>query len=172
MNKAKFVMLMASLGLSLSSCNLNEQGSEPSSFPSESVTLSSSVYSETESSEATSSDSSSATLPSSKERPPFKISSQSDHYTVSIYQVYWVSSKETYANPRFDFSVTVEAGQPLYSTVDERHALLNQCDVVYNPNGGAYFVDGFYSDESCKHFINYSYYPINRNMNAYYFCTG
>lgn len=168
MKKAKSIMLIA---LSLSSCNLSEEGSETSSLPSESLALSS-ASSEAESSEATSSDSSSATQRSSKERPPFKISSRSVYYTVSIYQVYWVSSKETYANPRFDFSATVEAGQPLYSTVDEHHALLDQCDVVYNPNGGAYFVDGFYSDESCKHFINYSYYPINHDMNAYYFCTG
>ena len=168
MNKTKIVVLIA---LSLSSCNLSEQWGESSSSVSESPTLSS-ASSEAESSETTSSDSSLATLPSSKERPPFKISSQSDYYTVSIYQVYWVSSKETYANPRFDFSMTVEAGQPLYSTTDEYHALLERCDVIYNPNGGAYFVNGFYSDEACTRFINGSYYPINRDMNAYYFCTG
>lgn len=171
MNKANIVMLIALLGLSLSSCNLNEWGSESSSSVSENPTLSI-ASSEAESSEATSSDSSLATQPSSKDRPPFKISSQSDYYTVSIYQVYWVSSKETYANPRFDFSVTVEAGQPLYSTTDERHALLNQCNVVYNPSGGAYSVNGFYSDEACKHIINGSYYPINHDMNAYYYCQG
>ena len=165
MSKTKIVILIA---LSISSCNLNEQGSESSSSASESLILSSA----SESSESSSSDSSSATLPSSKDRPPFKISSQSDYYTVSIYQVYWVSSKETYANPRFDFSVTVEAGQPLYSTTDEHHALLNQCNVVYNPSGGAYSVNGFYSDEACKHIINGSYYPINHDMNAYYYCQG
>lgn len=171
MRKQKKLVYIAFMATILASCSFNEEGSELSSSVSESPTLSS-VSSEAESSEATSSDSSSATLPSSKERPPFKISSQSDYYTVSIYQVYWVSSKETYANPRFDFSVTVEAGHPLYSTVDEHHALLNQCNVVYNPSGGAYSVNGFYSDEACKHIINGSYYPINHDMNAYYYCQG
>ena len=171
MRKQKKLVYIAFTAIVLASCSFNEEGSESSSSVSESPTLSS-ASSETASSESTSSDSSLATQSSSKERPPFKISSQSDYYTVSIYQVYWVSSKETYANPRFDFSVTVEAGQPLYSTVDERHALVGQCNEVYNPSGGAYFVDGFYSDEACKHFINYEYYPINRDMNAYYFCTG
>lgn len=165
MNKTKIVILIA---LSLSSCNLNEQGSEASSSASESLILSSA----SESSEPSSSDSSSATLRSSKERPPFKISSQSDYYTVSIYQVYWVSSKETYANPRFDFSVTVETGQPLYSNPDELNDLLSECNEIYNPNGGMYQIWGLYSDEACKHFISYSNYPINRDMNAYYYCQG
>ena len=171
MRKQKKLACIAFVATILASCSFNEEGSKSSSSVSESPTFSS-ASSEAESSEATSSDSSSATLPSSKERPPFKISSQPDHYTVSIYQVYWVSSKETYANPRFDFSVTVEAGQPLYSTVDERHALLERCNVIYNPSGGAYSVNGFYSDEACKHIINGSYYLINRDMNAYYYCQG
>lgn len=171
MRKQKKLVYIAFMATILASCSFNEEGSESSFSVSESPTLSS-ASSETESSEATSSDSSLTTLPSSKERPPFKISSNSGYYTVSIYQCYWISGKEAYGNPRYDFSVTVEAGQPLYSTTDEYHALLERCDVIYNPNGGAYFVNGFYSDEVCTRFINGSYYPINRNMNAYYFCTG
>ncbi len=179
MNKTKIVILIA---FSLSSCNLNEQGSEASSSSSESIAFSS-VYSETESSMDTSeantseiSTSSSFSL-SSKNIPPSSrpspFQSQSTvYYTVTIYQCYWISDLESYGNPRRDFRVKVEAGQPLYSTVDERHALLDRCSIVYYPNGGAYSVNGFYSDEACTRFINYSYYPINHDMNAYYFCTG
>ena len=179
MKKAKLIMLIA---LSLFSCNLSEQGSESSSSSSESIALSS-VYSETESStdasEANTSETSTSSslslssknLPPSSRPSPFQ-SQSTVYYTVTIYQCYWISDLESYGNPRRDFRVKVEAGQPLYSTVDEHHALLDRCSIVYYPNGGAYFVDGFYSDESCKHFINYSYYLINRDMNAYYFCTG
>ena len=166
MRKQKKLVYIAFTAIILTSCSFPEQGSESCSSASESLILSSA----SESSEPSSSDSSSATLPSSKERPPFKISSNSGYYTVSIYQCYLLPGKDTYGNPRFDFSVTVEAGQPLYSTPDELNDLLSECNEIYNPNGGMYQIWGLYSDEACKHFISYSNYPINRDMNAYYYC--
>ncbi|MBO4541492.1 MAG: hypothetical protein J5736_05910 [Bacilli bacterium] len=108
---------------------------------------------------------------SSRERNPFSLPATSSHYTVSIYQSYLIPGKNIYGNPRYDFSMTVEAGQPLYSTVDELHDLLDSCDESYRPNGGAYGVYGFYQDETCQLSIGPTF-TVNSDMNAYYYCKG
>ena len=152
------------LGIILSSCTVDSHGSESAST-SESHDLSS-----TESSIVSSSGDASEGLPSSSyERNPFSIRSSSAYYTVSIYQCYLLSAQGTYGNPRYDFSVTVQAGEPLYATVEECHALLDSCNESYRTNGGIYGLYGFFSDVTCKRDIPYSF-KVTSDMNAYYYC--
>ena len=167
------------MAITLASCSFNENGGEDSSTDSESLALSSTSM-ESESSRASSS-SRRVSLPrySPKESSSLEEESSSSlrrtnvtYYTVSIYQSYLIRDKGVYGNPRFDFSVRIEAGKPLYATHDELHDLIRECTPNYRSNGdGAYFIDAFYSDEGCKRFINVQA-PVISNTKAYYFCTG
>ena len=152
MRKTSNLSYIALLGLMLASCSFGERGSESSSMPSGSQALSS-MQTEAESGGPSSSHPSSVSTRSSRssyERNPFSIRSSSAYYTVSIYQCYLLSAQGTYGNPRYDFSVTVQAGEPLYATVEECHALLDSCNESYRTNGGIYGLYGFFSDVTCK----------------------
>ncbi|MCR5692635.1 MAG: hypothetical protein K6G74_01515 [Bacilli bacterium] len=92
-------------------------------------------------------------------------------YKVSIYQSNWISSESRYGNPRHDFDVMVDAGKPLYSNDEERQDLKARCRERYDPNGNAYYLDGFYSDEACTTFITVSFL-VTSDINAYYRCRG
>ena len=143
------LLAVACLSLSLSSCADNQAESVPSSsvyqwsLPIGDLPLSSpSVESSGKESTAfgPSSESSAAPEPSS---------SSAVYCTVSIYQSYFIEEERTYGNPRFDTSVTYEAGQILFSSVEEKNALADRLRPVFHPTGGTYVVDYFYPDEEC-----------------------
>lgn len=81
------------------------------------------------------------------------------------------AARHTIPSPftRYDFSITVQAGEPLYATVEECHALLDSCNESYRTNGGIYGLYGFFSDVTCKRDIPYSF-KVTSDMNAYYYC--
>ena len=170
MRKTRSFLNIALTALILPSCSVSERGSESSSTPSGSQALSS-MQTEAESGGLSSHPSSVSTRSSrsSYERNPFSIRSSSAYYTVSIYQCYLLSAQGAYGNPRYDFSVIVQAGEPLYATVEECHALLDSCNESYRTNGGIYGLYGFYSDVTCKRDIPYSF-KVTSDMNAYYYC--
>ena len=168
MRKAKHLSYIAFLSLMLASCTVGG-GQESMAISEESGQASSSDASSQSVDDVSALSGSTMSSRSSRERNPFSLPATSSHYTVSIYQSYLIQGKNIYGNPRYDFSVTVEAGQPLYSTVDELHDLLDSCDESYHPNGGAYGVYGFYQDETCQLSIGRTF-TVNSDMNAYYYC--
>lgn len=177
MRKTKLLTNIAFMALTLASCSIDGQGSEPLSAASESQSFSS-MQTESESGEDSASldaSSSSRSERSSYERNPFSIRNSSDYYTVSIYQSYYLrrgdDGEPVYGNPRYDYSISVEANQRLYSTMDELNELLNSCNESYHPNGGAYGVYGFYFDETCQRSIG-STFKVTSDMRAYYYCKG
>ena len=168
MNKQARLTFVVVMGLMLSSCAFEEQGN---TFVSGSLSFSTeSVDSRKGSSEIV--------LPpvspkSSKESSSLSSASSSKTitYRVSIYQSYLIESKGTYGNPRFDFSVDIEAGKPLFSDTRELRELKRMCNEVYEPSGGAYTIDGFFTDETCRIYFTTDRL-IEENVNAYYFCHG
>lgn len=163
---------IAFMALILASCSINGQGSGSSTVTSESQVLSS-AQSGSENGESSSSIR--ASSKSSYERNPFSIKNSSDYYTVSIYQSYYIKrgddGQPVYGNPRYDYSISVEANQRLYSTMDELNELLDSCNESYHANGGAYGVYGFYFDETCQRSIG-STFKVTSDMRAYYYCKG
>lgn len=113
----------------------------------------------------------SSTEQSSSSRTTSLSSSNVATYRVSIYQSYLIEGKGTYGNPRFDFSVDVEAGKPLFSDTRELRELKRMCNEVYEPSGGTYTIDGFFTDETCRIYFTTDRL-IEENVNAYYFCHG
>lgn len=166
MRKTRLFLNIAFLGTILQSCSVGDS-SESLSLSEESEPASSSDASSQSVDDVSVLSGSTMSSRSSRERNPFSL--PASHYTVSIYQSYLIPGKNIYGNPRYDFSMTVEAGQPLYSTVDELHDLLDSCDESYHPNGGAYGVYGFYQDETCQLSISRAF-TVNSDMNAYYYC--
>ena len=143
------LLAVACLSLSLSSCADNRAEWVPSSsgyqwsLPIGDLPLSSSSA---ESRRGTST----AVAPSSESSAAPEPSSSSVVYcTVSIYQSYYIEDKKSYGNPRFDTSVIYEAGQILFSSVEEKNALADRLRPVFHPTGGTYVVDYFYPDEEC-----------------------
>ena len=165
------LLAVACLSLSLSSCADNQAESVPSSsvyqwsLPIGNLPLSSpSVESSGKESTAfgPSSESSAAPEPSS---------SSAVYCTVSIYQSYFIEEKRTYGNPRFDTSVTYEAGHVLFETREESHALLNRCRPVYSPSGGVYIESFFYFDKECTRHI-LGGFVIESDLMIFYYCYG
>ena len=106
---------------------------------------------------------SSLPLPSSSEEKAF--------CTVSIFQSYKTDDGVIYKEPRFDLSLTYEAGQVLYETVDEKHALGNLLHPVYHPTGGTWGLAYFCFDVKCTEWIAYGF-AVNEDISIYYFCYG
>ena len=109
-----------------------------------------------------------ASSSSTKQEPS---SSTAVHYTVSIYQSYYIEEKGEYGNPRFDTSVTREAGQPLYANISEKHDLMDLCTEVFRPTGGDGIYDfrAFFEDKRCRTAIGYKYY-ITSDVSIFYYC--
>jgi len=169
-------LTVAALGLVLSSCVGKVSSSVASSVPevnsSEQVpssTLSSSAKPSVQVSSSTEKSSSKKT--SSKK--PLPSSSTAVHYTVSIYQSYYIEEKGEYGNPRFDTSVTREAGEPLYKNVKEIQALEECLDPEYYSTGGSglYELIGFFLNEKCTIAISYNQI-VNSDMDVFYYCRG
>ena len=174
MKSRKHVKTTVFVALMLVSCSFDQnQASSSLSTASENTTaLSSSKNEKSEitNSSLSSSDVRSSPLPSSKPASSSSLDGKIYH-TVSIFQSYYVEEDGAYGNPRFDFSVKIEEGKPLYANSNEHDALTRQCNEIYHPNGGYYLCVGFYSDVTCTSYIT-SYMLVESDMNAYYYCEG
>ena len=65
----------------------------------------------------------------------------------------------------------VEYGQPLYSTVDERHAFEGRLRIDYLPHGGTWFTHYLFCDPECTVYYR-SGTPIFTDSSFYYYCEG
>lgn len=159
--KARSMTALLAMGLFLSAC----------SYPSEessSLETSSTISSINLSSESSQSESSS--IVSSSEE-----SSSSDdkvYYTVSIYQSYLPYADLYYrTGTRFDTSIKVEAGKPLYTTTEECQEFYHNLHPVYDARGGAYFVHYLFYDEECTEQLGFGV-PIESDSTFYYYLDG
>ena len=152
MKKAKFIMLIASLGLSLSSCSFETKE--------ESTSISRSEESSSTSEEEKSS------LTSQKE-PSLK------RYRVSIYQSFYLPKEDKYGDPRYDTKVMFEEFAPFYKDADAFRELKSQCNPTgefnYSHPGGVFVMVGFYYDATCKREIKYGD-PVTSDTSIYYYC--
>ena len=143
------LLAIGCLSLFLSSCADNQIESAPSSSRYQwSLPIG---YLSSSSSSAESSEKESIAFGSSSESSakPESSSPTAVYYTVSIYQSYYIEEERSYGNPRLDTSVIYEAGQMLFSSVEEKNALADRLRPVFHPTGGTYVVDYFYPDEEC-----------------------
>ena len=173
MRKTRLLLNIALGALAIASCSINGQGSGESAS---SVCSSGEPFFSSKGENEDGSSDASSSLPSSSSHISSlsSLESSSDnkvYFTVSIYQSYLIADKGVYGNPRFDFAIKVESGQPLYSTVEEQQSLEDMCRESYRPNGGAYHLAGFYLDEACRQFIT-PQMLVESDMNAYYHCEG
>ena len=152
MNKANIVMLIASLGFSLSSCSFEAKEESTSISTSEE----SSVASEEEKSSVT-----------SQKEPSLR------HYTVSIYQCFYLPKEDKYGDPRYDTKYKVEEFAPFYKDADAFNELESQChpsgEFKYPHPGGVYMMIAFFYDVTCKREILYGD-PVTSNTSIYYYC--
>ena len=160
------LLAILGLSLSLSSCvggplpsSLVSSRQETSSLLSSSPAVSSSEAAVPSSSKAASSS-------STKQEPS---SSTAVHYTVSIYQSYYIEGKGEYGNPRFDTSVTREEGQFLFKDTKEEHDLRGICRPDYRGLGQIYFMFAFYKNEKCRERI-IDGFAVDADLSIYYYC--
>ena len=160
--KARSMTALLTMGLLLSACSTPAQ--ESSSLETSSAISSISLSSESSQSEC------SSIVSSSKE------SSSSDdkvYYTVSIYQSYLPYADLYYrTGTRFDTSIKVEAGKPLYTTTEEGLEFYRTyMHPVYDARGGAYFVHYLFYDEECTEHLGFGV-PIESDSTFYYYLDG
>lgn len=152
MKKAKFMILIASLGLSLSSCSFEAKGDLTSISRSEE----SSIASEEEKSSVT-----------SQREPSLR------RCTVSIYQCFYLPEEDKYGDPRYDTKYKVEEFAPFYKDADALTELKNQChpsgEFNYSHPGGMFIMMAFYYDVTCQREIGYGD-PVTSNTSIYYYC--
>ena len=152
MEKAKTIMLIASLGLILSSCSFESK---------EDLT---SIATTKEFSDTSEEEKSSLT---SQKEPSLK------RYRVSIYQSFYLPKEDKYGDPRYDTKVMFEEFAPFYKDVDAFHELESQChpsgEFNYSHPGGAFIMMAFYYDVTCKREIMYGD-PVTSNTSIYYYC--
>ena len=160
--KARSMTALLTMGLLLSACSTPAQ--ESSSLETSSAISSISLSSESSQSESSSIVSSSEESSSSDDKT---------YFTVSIYQSY-VGRPDALGRTgiRFDTSVKVEAGKPLYNNGEEGqqfyHAYLNP---VYDAHGGAIFEGYLFYDEECTEWLGYGV-PIESDSTFYYYLKG
>ena len=143
------LLAVACLGLSLSSCADNRAESVPSSSGYQWSLPIGDLPSSSSSAESRRGTSTAVAPSSESSATPEPSSSSVVYCTVSIYQSYYIEDRKSYGNPRFDTSVIYEAGQILFSSVEEKNALADRLRPVFHPTGGTYVVDYFYPDEEC-----------------------
>lgn len=185
MIKRKSLFKIAFFAIALASCSFGGRGSETVSLAWESVSLSS-APAESGESVASSSFSSSrhkssrsstpesphSSLPSSSSNSAASSSSPNKVYqTVSVYQCYYIPDQDKYGNPRFDFRVKGEKGEPLFSGDNLSGTLGRKTRPVYTPIGGSYAEIGFFVDEACTVFAT-NETIVESDMNIYYYCRG
>lgn len=139
--------------------------------------ISESSFSTETSSESTSAESSlNSSLSEESSISSLEESSSSDdkvYYTVSIYQSYLPYADLYYrTGTRFDTSIKVEAGKPLYTTTEEgREFYRTNMHPVYDARGGAYFVAYLFYDEECTEQLGFGV-PIESDSTFYYYLYG
>ena len=152
MKKAKLIMLIASLGLSLSSCSYESKEDLTSISTSEE----SSIASEEERSSV-----------SSQKEPSLR------RYTVSIYQCFYLPEEDKYGDPRYDIKYKVEEFAPFFKDADAFRELKSQChpsgEFNYSHPGGVFIMMAFYYDVTCQREIGYGD-PVTSNTSIYYYC--
>ena len=160
--KARSMTALLTMGLLLSACSTPAQ--ESSSLETSSAISSISLSSESSQSESSSIVSSSEESSSSDDKV---------YYTVSIYQSYLPYADLYYrTGTRFDTSIKVEAGKPLYTTTEEgREFYRTNMHPVYDARGGAYFVAYLFYDEECTKQLGFGV-PIESDSTFYYYLHG
>ena len=160
--KARSMTALLTMGLLLSACSTPAQ--ESSSLETSSAISSISLSSESSQSESSSIVSSSEESSSSDDKV---------YYTVSIYQSYLPYADLYYrTGTRFDTSIKVEAGKPLYTTTEEgREFYRTNMHPVYDARGGAYFVAYLFYDEECTEHLGFGV-PIESDSTFYYYLDG
>ncbi len=185
MIKKKSLSKIAFLAIALTSCSFVEEESETVSLAPESVSFSSapaesgeSVASSSlsssrhKSSRSSTSQSPHSSSPLSSSNSAASSSSANKVYkTVSVYQCYYIPDQDKYGNPRFDFKVTAEKGEPLFSGDNLASALGRQTRPIYAPIGGSYSENGFFIDEACTVYAT-DETIVESDMNIYYYCFG
>lgn len=159
------------LALCLTSCVGETSSSIASSVPnvssSERVPSSALSSSAKPSVQASSSTEKSSSEKQSSEKPS-PSSSAAVYYTVSIYQSYYIEKEGRYGNPRFDTSVTREAGHALHKDIEERHTLFESCHPDYRGMGEIYMMNGFYFQQECEKIISYAF-VVDGDLSIYYY---
>ncbi len=152
MKKAKLIMLIASLGLSLSSCSYESKEDLTSISRSEGT----SITSEEEKSSVT-----------SQKEPSLR------RYTVSIYQCFYLPKEDKYGDPRYDIKYKVEEFAPFFKDADALTELESRChpsgEFNYPHPGGVFIMMAFYYDVTCQREIGYGD-PVTSNTSIYYYC--
>lgn len=189
MKKNKFLANIAFLTIALASCSFDESGSGTAPLASESEAVSSFSSEPSHNVPSSSGHASSSPQGSAVTSKPGRRSSSSSsssspasssaasssdprvYKTVSIYQCYYIPSKDTYGNPRFDFSVRAEEGKPLFSGTNEAHTLGDMTNPEYTPIGGTYSPIGFFIDEACTVYATDKTIVMS-DMDIFYYCRG
>lgn len=160
--KARSMTALLTMGLLLSACSSPFE--ESSSLETSSTISSISLSSESSQSESSS-------IISSLEESSFL--DDKVYYTVSIYQSYMpYADALNRTGTRFDTSIKVEAGKPLYTTTEEgREFYRTYMHPVYDARGGAYFVAYLFYDEECTEQLGFGV-PIESDSTFYYYLHG
>ncbi len=162
------LLVISGLALYLFSCTGEVASSTPTSNGSE--PFSSSLRTSSAPLPYESSDKASSTKKTSLDSSePGASSTVAVYYTVSIYQSYYIEDKKSYGNPRFDTSVTREAGQLLCKDIKESHDLEGLCRPDYHALGQFYLMSAFYADEKCSVCISADF-VVNADISIYYYC--
>ena len=95
-----------------------------------------------------------------------------EYCSVSIYQSYpEYNLGHMKGEIRFDKTIKVECGQPLYSTREEVLAFEGRLDIDYYPHGGAWFTHYLFVDPECTiYYVRGT--PILEDSSFYYYCEG
>lgn len=163
------LLALACLSLSLSSCADNRAESVPSSSGYQWSLPIGDLPSSSSSAESRRGTSTAVAPSSESSAAPEPSSSSAVYCTVSIYQSYYIEDKKSYGNPRFDTSVTREAGQLLCKDIKESHDLEGLCRPDYHALGQFYLMSAFYADEKCSVCVSADF-VVNADISIYYYC--
>lgn len=95
-----------------------------------------------------------------------------DYCSVSIYQYYpEYNFGHSKGEIRFDMTIMVEYGQPLYSTVEEVDNFEGRLRIDYLPHGGTWFTHYLFCDPDCTIYYRWGT-PILTDSSFYYYCEG
>ena len=96
-----------------------------------------------------------------------------DYCSVSLYQSNIKSDNtHTPGDVRFDKTIRVRVGEPLYSDSDGRHDFYSSLSPIITEHGdGAYEIAFLFVDEGCTEYYRYGT-PILADSSFYYYCRG
>ena len=134
--------------------------------------LNSSIYSAEEKSSSATTEAYSTSEPLSSESSLESSSDDKVYHMVSIYQSY-PRNPDSAGNikVRFEMSLQVEDGKPLYSNDKEMYALTDQFKPDFIPHTGAYSLIPLFYDVECTTFYIHGT-PITSDSTFYYYMAG